>query len=136
MPGELTEQEMDLLRQSFEWARSGDTARMTDLLDLGAPPNLTNERGDTLLTLAAYHCHLDMVRLLLDRGADVERVNDNGQTALGAAVFRRAADMVSLLLQAGADADTGPRSARTVARFFDLPDMEALLPATPDESGR
>lgn len=131
MTGDLTERELDLLRQSFEWARAGDVPAMSQLLALGAPPNLTNERGDTLLILAAYHCHADMVRLLLQHGADVERVNDNGQTALGSAVFRRAADIVAVLLDAGADPDTGPRSARVVAEFFDLPDMQALLPAAP-----
>lgn len=101
---------------------------MSALLERGVPPNLTNERGDTLLTLAAYHGHPEMVRLLLHHAADVERVNDNGQTALGAAVFRRSADIVALLLQAGASADTGERSARAVVQFFDLADMRALLP--------
>ncbi|MDQ3715681.1 MAG: ankyrin repeat domain-containing protein [Actinomycetota bacterium] len=127
MAGELTEDELDLLRQSFEWARTGDVTQLATLLSMGAPSNLTNERGDTLLILAAYHCHEDVVRLLLDHGADVERSNDNGQTALGAAVFRRATDIVTMLLKAGADPDSGPRSAREIAEFFDLSDMRALL---------
>ncbi len=127
MAGELTEDELDLLRQSFEWARTGDVTQLATLLSMGAPSNLTNERGDTLLILAAYHCHEDVVRLLLDHGADVERSNDNGQTALGAAVFRRATDIVTMLLKAGADPDSGPRSAREIAAFFDLSDMRALL---------
>lgn len=135
MTGDVTEDELDLLRHSFEWARSGDLAHMAQLLDMGAPSNLTNDRGDTLLILAAYHRQVDMVALLLERRADVERFNDNGQTALGAAVFRRAADIVELLLDAGADPDTGPKSAREVAAFFDLPDMQALLPPTRPESG-
>ncbi|MBA3278351.1 MAG: ankyrin repeat domain-containing protein [Geodermatophilaceae bacterium] len=127
MAGELTEDELDLLRQSFEWARTGDVTQLATLLSMGAPSNLTNERGDTLLILAAYHCHEDVVRLLLDHGADVERSNDNGQTALGAAVFRRATDIVTMLLKAGADPDSGPRSAREIAEFFDLSDMRAVL---------
>jgi len=127
MAGELTEDELDLLRQSFEWARTGDVTQLATLLSMGAPSNLTNDRGDTLLILAAYHCHEDVVRLLLDHGADVERSNDNGQTALGAAVFRRATDIVTMLLKAGADPDSGPRSAREIAEFFDLSDMRAVL---------
>lgn len=127
MAGELTEDELDLLRQSFEWARTGDVTQLATLLSMGAPSNLTNDRGDTLLILAAYHCHEDVVRLLLDHGADVERSNDNGQTALGAAVFRRATDIVAMLLKAGADPDSGPRSAREIAEFFDLSDMRAVL---------
>lgn len=128
MTGDLTAGELDLLRQSFEWARNGDVTHMAQLLTIGAPPNLTNERGDTLLILAAYHRQPDTVRLLLEHGADVERINDNGQTALGAAVFRSASDIVSLLLEAGADPDAAPKSARQVAEFFDLTDMAALLP--------
>lgn len=124
----VTEGEMDLLRRSFDWARTGDVSNMAQLMNLGAPPNLTNERGDTLLILAAYHCHPDMVALLLEHAADVERMNDNGQTALAAAVFRSAADIVGMLLQAGADPDAGPKSAREVAQFFALSDMQAMLP--------
>ena len=91
------------------------------------PVNLTNGAGDTLLILAAYHVHPVTVRALLDRGADTERVNDRGQTALAAAVFRQSADIVKMLLDAGADPSRGPRSALDVARFFDLPEMLALL---------
>jgi len=126
---------LELLRAAFEWARSGDVDRLTHLLDLGASPNLTNDKGDTLLILAAYHQQEETVRLLIERGADVERVNDNGQPALAAAVFRRATAIVTALLAAGADPDTGPRSARTVAEFFELPEMLALLPAGPENAG-
>jgi len=129
MADELTERGLDLLRQSFGWARDGDAAHISELLDMGASPDLTNEHGDTLLILAAYHCQMDTVRLLLQRESAVDRMNDNGQTALGAAVFRRAADIVVVLLEAGADPDSGTRSARAVAEFFDLADMQALLPA-------
>jgi len=128
MTGELTEDELDLLRQSFEWARTGDVARMAQLLTKGVPSNLTNDRGDTLLILAAYHRQEEMVRLLLEHRADVERFNDNGQTALGAAIFRQSPAIVALLLEACADPDAGPKSARQVAEFFDLPEMTALLP--------
>lgn len=60
---------MDLLRSSFEWARTGDLSQTRQL------------------------------RLLLEHGADVERFNDNGQTALEAAVFRSATDIVTMLLR-------------------------------------
>ncbi len=82
------EQVRAVLLEAFECARSGATARLTELLDLSVPVNLTNDRGDTLLILSAYHHHAAAVVLLLARGADFDRVNDNGQTALGAAAFR------------------------------------------------
>jgi uncharacterized protein len=122
------EQVRAVLLEAFESARTGDTARLTQLLHLGVPVNLTNDRGDTLLILAAYHRHPDAVDLLLARGADVDRVNDNGQTALGAAAFRQDVAIVEALLGAGADPDSGTRSARVVTRFFGLDAIAALLP--------
>ncbi|HEX6352522.1 ankyrin repeat domain-containing protein [Actinophytocola sp.] len=124
---ELTEEELDLLRSMFDLARAGDTERLANGIDAGIPVNLTNDSGDSLLMLAAYHNHPDTVRALLDRGADTARINDRGQTALGAAVFRRAERSVTHLLAAGADPALGPRSALDIAHFFDLPEMLALL---------
>jgi ankyrin repeat protein len=124
---QLTDDELRFLLDAVDLARTGDTDGLRVLLDAGLPVNLTNAAGDSLLILAAYHCHLPTVRLLLDRGADVERVNDRGQTALGAAVFRRAEPIVRALLDAGASPDSGGRSARQVADFFQLADMAHLL---------
>jgi ankyrin repeat protein len=127
----LTDEELTLLRSMFDLARGGETERLAAAVDLGIPVNLTNEVGDSLLMLAAYHDHPDTVRALLDRGADTARVNDRGQTALGAAVFRRSERSVTHLLAAGADPALGPRSALDIARFFDLPEMLALLEKNP-----
>jgi ankyrin repeat protein len=123
----LTEEELAFLRSMFDLARSGDTGRLTEAIGAGIPVNLTNEAGDSLLMLAAYHDHPDTVGALLDLGADTARVNDRGQTALGAAVFRRSERSVTRLMAAGADPALGPRSAVDIARFFDLPEMRALL---------
>lgn len=123
----LTEEELAFLRSMFDLARAGDTERLDEALGAGLPVNLTNEVGDSLLMLAAYHDHPDTVRALLERGADTARVNDRGQTALGAAVFRRSERSVNHLLAAGADPALGPRSALDIAHFFDLPDMLAIL---------
>jgi ankyrin repeat protein len=124
---ELSESEVELLRGAFELARNGDLAQLATLVDAGLPINLTNDSGDTLLILAAYHAHPDLVSALVERGADTSRVNDRGQTALGAAVFRQSEPIVLSLLAAGADPSLGPRSALDVATFFELPEMLALL---------
>ncbi|WP_328454140.1 ankyrin repeat domain-containing protein [Amycolatopsis sp. NBC_00438] len=123
----LTDDDLDYLRSLFDLARTGDTERLAEAIDAGIPVNLTNEAGDSLLMLAAYHDHPDTVRALLDAGADTARVDDRGQTALGAAVFRRSERGVTLLLAAGADPALGLRSALDIARFFDLPEMLTLL---------
>jgi ankyrin repeat protein len=125
-PG-LTEAELELLAGVFDLARNGDAAQIEQLLGAGLPVNLTNSAGDTLLLLAAYHAHPDLVTVLLQHGADTSRVNDRGQTALGAAVFRRSEPVVRALLTAGADPQLGSQSARAVAAFFELPEMMALL---------
>ena len=132
MPDELDPETLDpetlaFAHRVFELAREGDAAQLADLLEGGLPVDLTNDKGDTLLLLAAYHAHPAAVRALLSRGADPGRVNDRGQTALAAAAFRQHAEIVSDLLAAGADPDAGGPSALQTARFFELPDMIALL---------
>ena len=118
-----------LAAKVFDLAREGDTALLVDYLDAGVPANLTNDKGDTLLILAAYRGHADTVVALLERGADHARINDRGQSPLAAAVFKQSADTVRALLAAGADPDGGEPSARATAQFFDLPEMAALLDA-------
>ncbi len=127
MTDDLTADELALLQSTFDLAREGLSEQLAELLDAGIPVNLTNSSGDTLLILAAYHRHPQLVRELLDRGADPARVNDRGQTALAAAVFRQDADAVTALLDAGADPELGLRSAVDIATFFDLPEMLTLL---------
>jgi ankyrin repeat protein len=112
----------------FDLARAGDTEQLTAYVDAGVPANLTNDKGDTLLILAAYRGRAEAVAALLERGADSSRANDRGQTALAAAVFRQSADTVRALVAAGADPDAGSPSARATASFFELPAMAALLP--------
>ena len=126
---ELDEETLALARRMFALARAGATEELAELVEAGVPPNLTNEKGDTLLMLAAYQNHPATVRTLLDHGADTGRVNDRGQTALGAAVFRQSAESVKAMLAAGADPHLGGPSAVDVARFFELPEMLALLTA-------
>ncbi|MGY1831367.1 ankyrin repeat domain-containing protein [Geodermatophilus sp. SYSU D01180] len=118
---------IELAARVFDLARFGHTDELTAYVDAGVPVDLTNDKGDTLLILAAYHDHPETVAALLERGADPGRANDRGQTALAAAVFRRSEAGVRTLLAAGADPDAGGPSARETAAFFDLPEMTALL---------
>ena len=113
--------------QLFDLARAGATADLVAAVDAGVPVNLTNAKGDTLLILAAYHEHGETVRELLARGADVQRLNDRGQNALVCAVFRQDEAIAAMLLDAGADPAAGTPSALETARYFQLPQMTALL---------
>jgi ankyrin repeat protein len=118
---------VELAGRVFDLARGGHTDALAEYVDAGVPVNLTNDKGDTLLILAAYHGHPETVGALLERGADHSRANDRGQTALAAAVFRQSAETVTRLLAAGADPDAGGPSARATAVFFELPAMVELL---------
>ncbi|WP_091939402.1 ankyrin repeat domain-containing protein [Trujillonella endophytica] len=125
--GGIDPEVIELAHRVFDLARDGRAEELAAYVDAGVPANLTNDKGDTLLVLAAYHAHADAVAALLARGADHGRANDRGQTALAAAVFRQSAEIVRLLLDAGADPDAGGPSARDTATFFVLPEMAALL---------
>jgi ankyrin repeat protein len=129
MAEEMDEDVLEFARMIFDLARSGEAAKLAEYVDAGVPANMTNEKGDTLLILAAYHDHPKTVSVLLERGADHARANDRGQTALAAAVFRQNADTVNRLLAGGADPNAGGPSALEMATFFDLPEMQALLEA-------
>ncbi|GAB2621657.1 hypothetical protein Aab01nite_77470 [Paractinoplanes abujensis] len=126
---ELDEDTLAYAHRMFDLARSGGTEELVGNVVAGLPANLTNDKGDTLLILAAYHNHVDTVAGLLEHGADPNRVNDRGQSALSAAVFRQNAATVETLLAAGADPDGGTPSARATAEYFQLPEMAALLGA-------
>jgi hypothetical protein len=116
-----------VFRHAFDCARSGDASWLQSFFEAGGSVDLTNDKGDTLLILAAYHVQPGAVSTLLTLGAAVDRVNDNGQTALAAAVFRRSTPIVRMLLEAGADPAAGARSAHAIAHYFELDDMAAML---------
>src|SRR5437899_10442966 len=111
----------------FDLARQGDTASLAACVDAGLPATLTNDPGDTLLMLAAYHGHADAVRVLLDRGADPDRTNDRGQTPLAGAVFKGEHEVVVALVDGGADPAAGTPSAVDTARVFGKNDLLALF---------
>jgi uncharacterized protein len=109
---------VDLASRLFDWARSGDAARLAAYVDAGVPVNLTNTNGDTLVMLTSYYGHESAVATLIARGADVDRQNNRGQTPLAGAVFKNDTTIVELLLSADADPLTGSPSALETARFF------------------
>jgi len=127
---ELDADTLAFAHRMFDLAREGNTAELADYVDAGLSVDLTNSSGDTLLILAAYYNSPATVRALLERGADHSQANDRGQTALAAAVFRSSHESVRALLAAGAEPSAGGPSALETARFFDLPEMVALLEAS------
>ncbi|KAF8889407.1 hypothetical protein CPB84DRAFT_1826578 [Gymnopilus junonius] len=66
----LPQDTLDFARRMFEAAREGDSTLLLSAIDAGLPANLTNEKGNTLLMLAAYAGHTDLAKGLLEKGGD------------------------------------------------------------------
>jgi len=111
----------------FNLARQGDAGTLAAYVDAGVPANLCNDKGDTLVMLAAYHGHRQAVSALLERGADPDRPNDRGQTPLAGAVFKGERAVIDALLDGGADPAAGIPSAVATAQMFGLDDLVALF---------
>lgn len=120
---------VELAGKVFDLARHGDADALAAYVDAGVPVNLTNDRGDSLLMLAAYHGHAPAVIALAGRGADPDRANDRGQTPLAGAVFKGEEAVIKALLDAGADPAAGTPSALDTARMFGKADLLELFGA-------
>ncbi|KAG5928726.1 hypothetical protein E4U42_000090 [Claviceps africana] len=107
-----------LAGRMYDAARAGDLDIFRQALPAGLPPNMTNQRGDTLLMLAAYHGHADLVKLLIQHGADPNRLNDKGQSPLAGAVFKKEDAVVEVLLDGGADPEYGNPNALQCMNMF------------------
>ncbi len=116
---------IELAHQLFDMAREGDTERLLAYVEAGAPVDLADPDGNTLLMLAAYYGHPALVGGLAERGADVNRVNDRGQSPLAGAIFKGEGEVATALLAHGADPDAGHPTARATAEMFDRADLLA-----------
>ena len=119
-PLSADDEAVTLAHRLFDLARAGDANDLIVYLDAGVPVDLTDSKGNTLLMLAAYHEHAELVRALLERGADPNRINDRQQTPLAGAVFKKATDVIAALRSAGADPELGRPSAREMVAFFNV----------------
>jgi ankyrin repeat protein len=120
----------ELAGRLFDLARDGDATALAAYVDAGVPVNLTNDSGDTLVMLAAYHGHAEAVRTLVARGADVNRLNDRGQSPVAGAVFKGEDDVVRALVDGGADPLAGHPTAVDTARLFGREDLLGVLGQT------
>ncbi|RAY16632.1 ankyrin repeat domain-containing protein [Actinomadura craniellae] len=129
---EIDSELVDFATRMFALARAGETERLSAYVRAGVPVNLSNDAGDTLLMLAAYHGHAETVQALIDLGADPDRPNDRGQRPLAGAVFKKEPEVVKALLAAGADPQAGHPSAVDAARMFGQTEFLAWFDAPAD----
>jgi uncharacterized protein len=120
---------LQLAARAFELARHGDTDTLAAYVDAGVPANLTDDKGDSLLMLAACHGHAATVAALLHRGADPNRLNGRGQTTIAGAAFKGGEEVLRVLLAGGADPRAGSPSAVEAARMVGRRDLLALFGA-------
>ncbi|TRX96003.1 hypothetical protein FHL15_003145 [Xylaria flabelliformis] len=102
---------IEFATRMYNAAREGQIDVFRQALPAGLPANLTNDKGDTLLMLAAYYGHAELVKLLIQHGADPNRLNDRGQSPIAGAVFKKEDAVIDALLEGGADPEYGSPSA-------------------------
>ena len=107
--------ELQLL--ALDYARTGETEFLADMIRHGLATNLADAKGNTLLMLACYHQNLETARMLLEHRAEVDRRNHRGQTPLGGAAFKGYDDIVALLLAYGAEIDADNGAGMTPLMF-------------------
>jgi len=128
----------------WEAVVAGDTDRVRSAIEsaeIGV--DAVSQDGASLLTVAVFLGHTDMVEMLLHAGADVHQRNRDQGTALHSAAFVGRAEEAAILLRAGADADALDANGQTakdllkidfgttnfIATSYGLPLDEATLKA-------
>ncbi|PWN93358.1 hypothetical protein FA10DRAFT_264017 [Acaromyces ingoldii] len=139
----LPNEALDFASRMFDLARQG-SPDLLHYLSAGLPPNLTNNGGNTLLMLAAYHGHASLVRSMLEldysgpppgngagadgattarrhsyaSGPDPNQLNGKGQSPLAGAVFKGYDEVARVLVEHGADPLGGTPNADDTAKMF------------------
>lgn len=97
-------------QELFAAARSGDLARIQNLLDAGTLHSAVDEAGETALMHAAHGGHVAAVQVLIASGANVHAKSPHGWTALAKAAYngetgRGYVEVIEVLHEAGAALD-------------------------------
>lgn len=88
----------------FSQARNGRVKRVEESLNLSFPVDSEDERGNTLLLVAAQNSNKKLVEMLLVRGANINHQNAQGNTALHFAIaFDSEGQLGEYLIEHGAD---------------------------------
>lgn len=127
---ELDAETLAFAGRVFQYARLGHAEELSELFGQGLPANLCNDKGDSLLMLAAYNGQAETARVILEHGGDPELANVRGQTPLAGAAFKGDMAVAALLLAHGAAVDgtgSGTRTALMTAAMFNRTDMVDLL---------
>ncbi|KAI0862149.1 ankyrin repeat-containing domain protein [Xylaria cubensis] len=134
--GAIPPEAIEFATRMYNAAREGQIDVFRQALPAGLPANLTNEKGDTLLMLAAYHGHAELVKLLIQHGADPNRLNDRGQSPIAGAVFKKEDAVIDALLEGGADPEYGsPSAVQCIVMFKQEDKWSSKFEAAPGRGG-
>ncbi len=81
--------------------------------------------GDTLLAIASWHGHLNLVRFLHLVGSDINTKNENLNTPLHRAVHQNHIDVVSYLIENGGDIDSRDSTGKLPEQCGEILDSES-----------
>ena len=105
--------------------KTGELAKVEEVLNSGADIHQQDEQGWTPLNWAAGRGDVDMVKLLLDRGADVFRVGRDQRTPYKISLAARHTDVARLLKEKeqASNGTSGDSSPRNYAKGYLLGDL-------------
>jgi ankyrin repeat protein len=111
--------------QLIDAVKTGELAKVEELLNSGSDIHQPDEQGWTPLNWAAGRGDLDMVKLLLDRGADVFRVGRDQRTPYKISLAARHTDVARLLKEKeqGSNGTSSDSSPRDYAKGYLLGDL-------------
>ncbi len=92
----------DSYEDALSSARLGDTHQLVGLLERGVSPDTVDDKGNTLLILAAMEGHSKTVQALLKFRPNVSLRNTAGDSALMMAALKGNLEITDILLDAGA----------------------------------
>jgi ankyrin repeat protein len=118
--------------QLIDAVKTGELAKVEELLNSGFDIHQQDEQGWTPLNWAAGRGDLDMVELLLDRGADVSRVGRDQRTPYKISLAARHTDVARLLQEHS----SGDSSAGNYAKGYLLGDLRKFSDWREDGNSR
>lgn len=112
----------------MEFICENDPTYALKMLEMDMVKNIdySDMRKQSLLIIAAYHGHVDIVKILLDKGANINHQSIGKYTALMNACTRSKADIVKILLDKGADINIRNCNGRTAFDYAN-PECKMLL---------
>lgn len=114
----------------YQSARDGDIKEVLEGLSQLSSINEKNNKGHSLLMLAAYNNQLELTKILLEHGADVNSIDLSGNSILMGVAFKGYLSVCEVLIKNGADTtfkNSQGQQALDFAQMFGRADVTMML---------